>query len=89
MKRTDHALSPAKENQSPMRKTPRPIVQELVEFVKMSGVKLPTHLDKGLKCDYESLLKPIGNNKNNSDTDMIKKLRVKLSDAEFEIKKME
>lgn len=81
--------SPSKENHSsPVKKGKNFAYQELVGFIKTSGVKLPPAISKiinsGVTC--ESPLKQALTNREGGDDS--KKLKVQLSDIQFEFKKM-
>ena len=95
MKRTLNVLSPSKENlcqdlkDSPSKTKHNSSIIQIIEYLKSEGIKLPQHLnlDKGRNPeDFEIKLKAT-NAKTSSNE--VKNLKVKLSDTEFELKKIE
>ena len=90
--KTQKRLSPTKENLSPTKhasiKNPE-VVAELLAFIKSSGMKVPSHLDKQLSSENVPLLKLSPTKKQPAESDQVKKLKVKLGDTEFELKKIE
>lgn len=91
--------SPCKENNgnigygSPNKRKRQEFTNELIDFIKMKGLVLPPHLSKiiNVQGNPESPLKSL--NKNTKDTDKedndAKKLKIQLSECQFELKKME
>jgi len=81
--------SPSKENQaSPVKKGKGTPFGELVGFVRSSGVSVPPGIAKIIASgtNPESPLKPLNSHKENGEE--TKKLKVQLSDIEFEYKKL-
>ena len=78
-------LSPIKQNNSPSKLKTSDPVKHLLSFIKNSGLKLPSNLEKSLFNGESIKLIPT----DQKETEKEKKLRVKLSDIEFELKKTE
>jgi len=74
--------SPTKENiqASPSRKRKGDLIPELQAFLKNAGISLPRHLAPLLSSNPEYPAKP---------NDEVKRLKVQLSECEFELKKAE
>ena len=82
---TSQCLSPKKENQSPSKLKSPDHFKQLLSFIRDSGVKIPSNLEKSLFNGESIKLIPT----DQKETEKEKKLRVKLSDIEFELKKTE
>lgn len=84
--------SPVKENvfqTSPTKKGKMGPLAELITFIKTSGVNMPPNIAKivGLTSNPESPLKKVASNREHVDDP--KKLKVQLTDLQFEFKKMQ
>ena len=76
--------SPSKENQkSPVKKGKMTTVNELVNFIKASGINVPPAIAKIISTgsNPESPLKSINSHRDSGEE--VKKLKVQLSDIEF------
>lgn len=85
------ALSPTKENQSPTRHTTKnhdPVTQ-LLGYIKAAGLKLPSHIEKSLHQESGPLLKIIPTEQTQREGDTLQKMKIRLGDTEFELKKLE
>lgn len=88
--KTQNCLSPTKENLSPSRHPTKngDAVSELLGFIKAAGLKLPSHIEKAIGQQSSSLIKIIPTEQQSKDGEQAKKLKVKLGDTEFELKKL-
>lgn len=79
-------LSPTKENISPTKHRKTDPISQLLKMIQNEGLDMPLHVMKVLKEGDSLKLRPV----NEAETETSeKKLKVKISDVEFELKKME
>ena len=82
---TSKCLSPTKENNSPTKLKSSDQFKQLLTFVKNSGLKLPSNFEKSLLHGENIKLIPT----DQKETEKEKKLKIRLSEIEFELKKAE
>ena len=82
---TPQCLSPKKENQSPTKLKSSDQFKQLLSFIRDSGLKLPSNLEKSFLHAENIKLIPT----DQKETEKEKKLKIRLSDIEFELKKTE